>query len=108
MDPASMYWNDRKKYEKYVNKLYSSNDANGAGNEEEQSHSDSEEESNKKKKEKRKARKEAKKVVPQVQISEKPKVAPAKPIEDLIGFDSVPVVNKTLVDDFQDFQDGFG
>lgn len=61
MDPASLYWNDRKKFEKYVSKLYGQTEETPHDREEEQSHSESEEESSKRKKEKKKSKKESKK-----------------------------------------------
>ncbi len=50
-DPASLFWKDRTKFDKFVSKLYSKT---GASNDEEE---DSEEE-RRKKKEKKKAKKE--------------------------------------------------
>ena len=95
-DPASLFWKDKSKFDKYVNKLYSHG---GVEKEEEDNgseSSDSEAEQKKKKKDKKKSKKEndSKK---KEKVTEAPKIvsAPVKPtkpavVADFISFDSVP------------------
>ena len=116
-DPASLFWKDRSKFDKYVSKLYSHGGAEKEAEDNGSESSDSEAEQKKKKKDKKKSKKENESKKKE-KVTEAPKIvsAPVKPtkpavVADFISFDSVPQsqpATNNLLDGFSDFQDGFG
>ena len=113
-DPANMYWNNRKRFDKFIKKVTSQGDADGDEQSDDSSHKKKKKSKKDKKHKKNKdadSDEEEEEVMPSIK-TQAPKiipkqVAPAAPITDLINLDSMPASKPSgsVIDGFSEFQD---